>query len=896
VQGLEFGFTPTGRVYALNQDVDLKWEKDVIAAFEQSESYGILSLGKVTDRVHVSPSVSFFKGISNELFRLLSHIPDGMAFSESMIAVPDDDFFENQVMNVPLMVGAEYVSVDSLEKVWQRLVRYLGILMHGHESIQEFLSVYAPSWDRVGRVTLHLAENKDDTMFPFAFIATYSTGLTKSGKVKQVPMEHALKEYASAGKTNQMLNLLSPLQKASEKSELMRELIDSSDIYYPLAWSPSETYNFMKEIPVYEECGLLVKLQDWWKKQNKPTVGVQVNTGKKGGLLGAKSLMSFSVNVSVDGNELTAEEVDEILKTGKVGLYRIKGNWVEVDPEKLQMALDYWKKLEETSGDNLDFATAMRMLSGAPVEGFDEDDELDEVREWTYTYAGDELKEVLAVLNQEKKSRLRIPKSLNATLRHYQKDGVNWLWTCYRLGLGCCLADDMGLGKTIQILTTLLRYKEKISDGATSLLIVPASLLGNWKAESGKFAPDLNIVVAHSSEYKRSELDKIGVQLENKLKNIDLIVTTYTMATKLSWVSEIEWNFLILDEAQAIKNPNSKQTRGIKKIKARNRIALTGTPVENKLVDLWSLFDFLNPGFLGGITDFKSYVGKLSSETTMNFAPLRKLISPYILRRMKTDPKVIPDLPEKTEVKAYCGLSKSQVTLYQQNVNFLKDGLENTNMPPMKRRGLVLSCLSRFKQICNHPAQFTGNLDYDEKLSAKFIRLKEICAEIHSRGEKVLVFSQFKEMTEPLSELLETVFNREGLVLHGSIAVKKRQEMVSEFQKDDGPPYFVISLKAGGSGLNLTAATHVIHFDRWWNPAVENQATDRAFRIGQKRNVIVHKFVTRGTIEEKIDKLLEEKKHMANQVLSSSGEFNLTEMSNSDIIDMVTLNIHKSEV
>ena len=325
-------------------------------------------------------------------------------------------------------------------------------------------------------------------------------------------------------------------------------------------------------------------------------------------------------------------------------------------------------------------------------------------------------------------------------------------------------------------------------------------------------------------------------------------------------------------------------------------MALTGTPVENRLGDLWSIFDFLNPGLLGSATRFKSFAKALENREHARYAPLRNLVAPYILRRMKTDPDIAPDLPNKTEMQVFCGLAKPQAVLYKQGVAALTKALEKTEDDGIQRRGLVLSYLTRFKQICNHPSQFVGDGLYDPAASAKFDRLGTLCAEIASRGEKALIFTQYREITEPLADFLASVFGRAGLVLHGGTAVKKRKQLVADFQSEAGPPFFVLSIKAGGTGLNLTAASHVIHFDRWWNPAVENQATDRAFRIGQKRNVLVHKFVTRGTIEEKIDALISEKQQMADALLEGGAERSLTEMSDDEILDMVSLDIERARV
>jgi non-specific serine/threonine protein kinase len=420
------------------------------------------------------------------------------------------------------------------------------------------------------------------------------------------------------------------------------------------------------------------------------------------------------------------------------------------------------------------------------------------------------------------------------------------------------------------------------------LLVVPASLIANWKAEIARFAPTLSTLIAHPSE--RSEQSVLDGEMP--LNGRDMVITTYGMLGRTPWLRERPWRMVILDEAQAIKNTGTRQTKAVKEVRAGGRIALTGTPVENRLSDLWSIFDFLNPGLLGSSKAFGLFAKRLAEREHNTYGPLRTLVRPYILRRMKTDKRIIADLPDKTEVTAFCGLSKPQTVLYEQAVHELERQLKWAD--GITRRGIVLATLMRLKQICNHPAQVAHGDDYEPKQSGKFQRLAEICEELAERQEKALVFTQFREITAPLAEFLATVFGRPGLVLHGQTAVGKRRQLVEEFQSDEGPPFFVLSLRAGGTGLNLTSASHVIHFDRWWNPAVENQATDRAFRIGQKQNVVVHKFVCRGTVEEKIDALIAEKVGLARDLLDSNGEAMLTEMSNEELMRMVSLDVNKA--
>jgi non-specific serine/threonine protein kinase len=457
----------------------------------------------------------------------------------------------------------------------------------------------------------------------------------------------------------------------------------------------------------------------------------------------------------------------------------------------------------------------------------------------------------------------------------------------YQMRLGGCLADDMGLGKTIQILSLLLVIKSVRPPGKPHLLVLPASLLGNWQAEAARFAPSLKIAVAHSS----------SPQKEGGLEEVDLVLTTYGFVHRTDWLKAVEWDLVILDEAQAIKNPGAKQTLAVKGLLATTRLALTGTPVENRPGDLWSLFDFTSPGLLGSAKAFGDYAKRAGKDVAQEerarfMTALRKLTQPYILRRLKSDKSIISDLPDKTEMKTWCHLSKAQIQLYREAVEELAKQLETAE--GIQRRGLVLSSMMRLKQICNHPAQWLGFGEFSETESGKWSRLREICEAIAEKQEKVLIFTQFKEIIDPLFLFLTRLFGREGLVLHGDIPVSKRASLVDSFQQDRGPPFFLLSLKAGGTGLNLTRASHVIHFDRWWNPAVENQATDRAYRIGQKNPVLVHQFVCRGTIEEKIDALIESKKNLSKELLEGEGEISLTELSNEQVLQMVSLDLHRA--
>ncbi|HLB52715.1 MAG TPA: DEAD/DEAH box helicase, partial [Chlamydiales bacterium] len=388
---------------------------------------------------------------------------------------------------------------------------------------------------------------------------------------------------------------------------------------------------------------------------------------------------------------------------------------------------------------------------------------------------------------------------------------------------------------------------------------------------------------------------------KNSIEKSDLVITTYGMIARQEWFRTTKWHLVILDEAQAIKNSNTLQARSIKALQSDGRIALTGTPVENQLGDLWSLFDFINPGLLGNASHFARYAKSLDPTKPNAYGSLRRLVKPYILRRLKTDKSIIADLPDKTEMDTWCLLSQQQASLYQQSVNDLEATLQvkasennsDKKTNDIQRRGIVLAFLMRFKQICNHPSQLLADGKWKPDDSGKFQRLAVLCEEIASRQEKVLIFTQFREMTAPLAEYLEKFFGHAGLILHGGTPVAKRQEMVTSFQREDGPSFFILSLKAGGTGLNLTEAAHVIHFDRWWNPAVENQATDRAFRIGQKKNVLVHKFICRGTVEERIATMINEKKGLADSLLGGGGEKMLTEMNNEELLKFVALDLNQ---
>jgi SNF2 family DNA or RNA helicase len=611
--------------------------------------------------------------------------------------------------------------------------------------------------------------------------------------------------------------------------------------------------------------------------------------------LGFDAMLDFRVQIALGDEELSEAEWQELL-AAENGLVLLKGKWVEVDREQLSQALEHWKQVERESQNGLSFVEGMRLLAGAPADLSADDDGVETEEEWSFVKAGKWLSEVLDEVRSPDGLKQALPgKELKADLRPYQQVGVNWLSFLSQLGLGACLADDMGLGKTVQVIALLLaRKNSKQKSAKPSLLVLPASLLANWKAELERFAPSLKVEFAHPSQTPKENWATWESDPKSAFAKTDVVLTTYGMLLRLEWLTKIPWQFAILDEAQAIKNPNARQTKAVKKLEADHRIALTGTPVENRLSDLWSLFDFLCPGLLGNRARFKGFVKSLNDREKDRYAPLRRLVQPYILRRLKTDRRIISDLPEKTELKAYCGLTKSQAALYAKLVAELKEALEETD--GIQRRGLVLAYLMRFKQVCNHPSQLLGDGKYEAKDSGKFARLAEICEEVASRQEKMLVFTQFAEMGHLLQARLQERFAREVPFLHGGTRKADRDALVARFQDAGGPPVLLLSLKAGGTGLNLTAANHVIHFDRWWNPAVEDQATDRAFRIGQKKNVLVHKFLCQGTIEERIDEMITEKIQLTNEVLEGGGEQILTELSNDELIQLVSLDVERASL
>ena len=851
-------------------------------AFALGSGHGLLQLGATEVGTSLPPAWAWWRDFAARYVTSLCATPEG-----NTVTTPDDQALDALIAGAPPMTGAEYLTKHVLSALWTDLdVALREELAASKNSLQAFLKARHPVWNLVGRVHFNLAENRKDPETPFAFLATYTSRVSAHGQAQHLPLSQALDEFSDGKSQARLLSLLMPVQCAAEQCGWLRAMVDSGEIYHPLRWLPADAYQFLTDVPKLEASGIIVRAPSTWQAGRPARPQVKGSVGARApSLLGTDALLDFSMEVTLNGERLNTTEIKALL-SGDNGLQLIRGRWVEVDRKRLQRMLERFEAIEQAAVKNgLPFAEAMRLAAGSAFD--DAGDAVD--ADWSQLVAGPWLAATLQGLREpEGLAQVTPGPELVATLRPYQEAGLRWLYLLCKLGLGACLADDMGLGKTIQVLALLLVLKREHQESCPSLLVAPASLLANWVAEAERFSPSLRLLVAHPSALPSTELQALDAE---RLNGVDLVVTSYGSLLRLPALEGVHWRVAVLDEAQAIKNPSAKQTREVKKLKAQSRIALTGTPVENRLLDLWSIFDFTHPGLLGTQKVFADFTKRLAKAE--HFGPLRALVRPYILRRLKTDQRVISDLPDKTELKAYCHLSPAQAALYQRAVKELAAALEDAE--GMARRGLVLSFLMRFKQICNHPSQWLGDGAWSAQDSGKFSRLRELAEVISAKQEKVLVFTQFRETTEPLAAYLGGIFGREGVVLHGGTPVAKRRALVKRFQADELTPFFVLSLKAGGAGLNLTSASHVIHFDRWWNPAVENQATERAFRIGQQRNVLVHKFICRGTIEDRIDQLIESKQQLVKDVVEGGAELLLTEMSDRELLDLVKLDIHAAQ-
>ena len=884
----------TGRIafeFQLTQDppalIRQKQENYLFETYSSDYGRALLALGLADPSVGLVPALDFWRDFCAAFMHAVLADPQVETKRHALRFELPENEAARFLGRIPTMTGGERITADLLRNVWNDLHRALAFILQSKaESVETILRELSPG-HRIfsSRVHFHLVENKNNPDAPFAFLATYSTHAEQSGILSHLPLEQALREYGK--NTKQLLDLLASVYQAAKKSPLLESLLDSGEIFHPLGFSSSEALQFLREVPLYEDAGVLCRVPRWWTGSPRSIVVSLLIGEQQTSHVGKDALLSCRPAISVDGEPISLEEAKDILARFD-GLALIKGKWIEVDREKIKKNLELFEKAQALAEkEQFTIGEAMQLLLSHGETGAGG-------RWWEGEIAcGAWLDAVLEKLkNPAKLEPTSVPSKIQAELRPYQRLGLSWLVFFYQLGLGCCLADDMGLGKTLQVLALLTHLKEQMpEDYGVSLLIVPASLIGNWLDEAAKFAPGLRIAVAHPQIGGREELDR----LKSKIEDYDLILTTYGMARDLKWFSERRWFYVILDEAQSIKNPASAQTRAVKALGAKgsHRLTLTGTPIENRLGDIWSLFDFLNTGLLGSAQAFKRFSNSLEKNPE-GYGRLRRVIQPCILRRMKTDKSVILDLPEKVEMKTYAGLSRTQGLLYEQLQQRFFQEIEAAE--GMKRRGVILSYLIKFKQVCNHPDHYAGSGAYLEKESGKFTRLRELCETIFEKRERVLVFTQFREIIPALDYFLYAVFKARGATLHGGTPVSQRKGIVDRFQGDTYVPYFILSVKAGGTGLNLTAARHVIHFDRWWNPAVERQAEDRAYRIGQTSRVMVHKFICKGTVEEKIDAMIETKKGLAERVLSgSAGESWITELSTKELRDMFSLKLTEKE-
>lgn len=687
---------------------------------------------------------------------------------------------------------------------------------------------------------------------------------------------------------------LTDLQKCSEILPWLHQKKTGS-ISFITRLSNEQAWTFLTTSSLQlVQAGIHVFLPAWWEqvRRVKPKLKAKVTSSvgaSRQSFLGISQVMDFEWKLALGPVELTEEEFEQLIKQ-KQRLLKIRGHWVQLTPD---LFLQLQEALKKTKGKNaLTLRDVMKMHLTAPVEV--EEPAEDEMEEASLAVEVELNQHLLELMRQLQETNhiplLPQPATFHGTLRKYQLEGSSWLLFLRRFGLGACLADDMGLGKTVQFITYLLHLKQNGVTETPSLLICPTSVIGNWQKELERFAPSLRVFIHYGNGRHKKEDFLPAIQ------SADLVITSYALShLDETELSSVTWNTICLDEAQNIKNAYTKQASAVRDLHAWHRIALTGTPIENRLSELWSIFDFLNPGYLGSLGEFSHhFVQPIERDQDQALiTQVQRLIQPFLLRRVKTDPTIQLDLPEKSEGKEYVPLTAEQGALYETAIQDMFDRMENAS--PMERRGLILTTLTRLKQLCDHPALILNEITTTDEAvrSHKLERLLELVGDIRQKGERCLIFTQYIEM----GNMMQRVLTREGygpvLFLNGSTKKEKRDEMIARFQDptlpdDERGAIFILSLRAGGTGLNLTEANHVIHLDRWWNPAVENQATDRAHRIGQQRNVHVYKFISLGTIEERIDEMMERKLSLSQQIVGS-GESWITELSTSELRDLFTL-------
>ncbi|MGM0557287.1 MAG: DEAD/DEAH box helicase [Myxococcota bacterium] len=703
-----------------------------------------------------------------------------------------------------------------------------------------------------------LLQSRRDPSLMMDAEAVWSEGGDGAGLREQLehPTEVLLEELGRA------LTLYPELEEALEQPEPTG-----------LDLSAEEAFEFLQDYAqLLEKSGYGIVIPSWWDKPERGLAArakASADRSPSHGEFGVEALCTFDWEVALGDESLSVEELERLAEL-KIPLVRMKGEWVALRSEDIEKAI----QLLTSDAGELTVAEAVRAglgvddaTGGLPVVDRSFDGWLGEL------FDGD---------LQERIEATETPESFDGTLRAYQSRGLAWLGYLEDLGFGACLADDMGLGKTIQVLARIAQERAEDADSGATLVVAPVSVVGNWRREAERFVPGIEVYVHHGS-------GRVGGDaLADAVAAHDLVITTYgVVRSDAEEMAKVQWHRVVLDEAQKIKNRQAGRTRAVQSLQAHRRVALTGTPVENRLMELWSIMQFLNPGLLGPAKRFDKEIARpVELGHREQTETLHKLTSPFILRRLKTDETIIEDLPEKVETREFCNLTEEQATLYSAAAEDVLEKLDASD--GIQRQGLVLSLMTRLKQICNHPRQFLGDDSPIPDRSAKLARLEELAGEIVEAGDAALIFTQYTAMGEIIRHHLQERIGRRVLYLHGGTSQDKRDEMVEQFQADDGPPFFLLSLRAGGTGLTLTRANHVVHYDRWWNPAVEDQATDRAFRIGQTSNVQVHKLICEGTIEERIDAMIERKKELAERVLTS-GEGWITELSTDELRDLVSL-------